>query len=82
MICRNTKTAALLTATLLAGTGAARADFSYTTTRKMTGGAMASLAAGSNQNSKTYFKGQKMRIDNGDIGHDSRFRRPNHYHDQ
>jgi hypothetical protein len=73
MICHSvirhsTTTAALLTAALLAGTGTARADFSYTTTRKMTGGALASLAAGNNQNqnSKTYFKGQKMRTDTGD----------------
>ncbi|MGA2714465.1 MAG: hypothetical protein ABSG41_15265 [Bryobacteraceae bacterium] len=66
MICHSTKTAALLTAALLAGSWTARADFSYTTTRKMTGGSLASLAAGNNQNSKTWFKGQKMRNDNGD----------------
>ena len=68
MICHNMTTAALLTAALLAGAWAARADFSYTTTRKMTGGALATLAAGNNQNqnSKTYFKGQKMRTDTGD----------------
>ena len=67
-ICHNTRTAALLIAASLAGAWTARADFSYTTTRKMTGGAMAALAAGSNQNSKTWFKGQKMRTDTGDTG--------------
>jgi hypothetical protein len=71
MIChsvirRSTTTAALLTAALLVGTGTARADFSYTTTRKATGGAMASFAGGSNQYSKTYYKGQKMRTETGD----------------
>jgi hypothetical protein len=68
MICRSARTASLLIAASLACTWGARADFSYTTTRKMTGGAMASLAAGNNLNSKTYFKGQKMRTDNGDTG--------------
>lgn len=68
MSCRSTRTA-VLTAALLTGTWTARADFSYTTTRKITGGAMASLAAGNNQNqnSKTYFKGQKMRTETGDV---------------
>jgi hypothetical protein len=66
MICRRMKTAGLLTAALLAGTWTARADFSYTTTRKATGGAMASFAGGSNQNSETYYKGQKMRTETGD----------------
>jgi len=48
---------------------AARADFSYTTTRKTTGGAMAAMAgaAGNPTESKIYFKGQKMRTETGDI---------------
>jgi hypothetical protein len=47
---------------------AARADFSYTSTRKTTGGAMAAMAgAAGNSVSKVYFKGQKMRTEDGDV---------------
>jgi hypothetical protein len=45
-------------------TGAAQADFSYKTTRK-TGGAMAAMASRGPQVSTSYFKGQKMKTDNG-----------------
>jgi hypothetical protein len=45
---------------------AARADFSYTTTRKTTGGAMAAMAGGgANGTSKTYLKGQKIKTEDG-----------------
>jgi len=46
---------------------AAFADFSYTTTRKTTGGMMASMggAATAPQTTKQYFKGQKMKTDSG-----------------
>ena len=45
----------------------ARADFSYTTTRKTTGGTMAAMAGNAaNGTSKYYFKGQKMKTDLGD----------------
>jgi hypothetical protein len=47
---------------LVAG-GAARADFSYTMTRKSSGGPMG--AAGGDQATKYYLKGQKMMIDTG-----------------
>jgi hypothetical protein len=60
------KHAVVLTIILFATTLAARADFSYTTTTK-TGGAMAAMAGGvNNPPSKLYFKGQKMKMDNGD----------------
>lgn len=45
---------------------AARADFSYTTTSKPTGGTMAAMAGGTAQTSKLYFKGQKMKSETGD----------------
>ncbi len=60
------KIAFSLTATLLVATFTAHADFSYTTTQKATGGQMAAMAAGQNQNSKFYLKGQKMKTENGD----------------
>ncbi len=60
------KTAVSLTAALLAATFTAHADFSYTTTQKATGGQMAAMAAGTNQNTKFYLKGQKMKTDTGD----------------
>jgi hypothetical protein len=60
------KTAVSLTAALLIATFTAHADFSYTTTQKATGGQMAAMAAGQNQNSKFYLKGQKMKTDTGD----------------
>jgi hypothetical protein len=44
----------------------ARADFSYSTSRKTTGGAMAAMAGGAaNGTSKYYFKGQKLKVDTG-----------------
>jgi hypothetical protein len=47
---------------------AARADFSYTTNRKTTGGTMAAMAGGAaDGTSKTYLKGQKLKSENGDI---------------
>lgn len=58
------KTAAFFTVVLLAGTVAARADFSYTSTSKATGGSMAAMAGNMNTNGKVFFKGQKMRNDN------------------
>jgi hypothetical protein len=60
------RTITLLALTLSFG-AAAHADFSYTTTRKTTGGMMASMggAAGGPQTSKSYFKGQKMKTDSG-----------------
>jgi hypothetical protein len=61
------KAAVLLPLVLVATTFTARADFSYTTTNK-TGGAMAAMAGGVNTPpAKHYFKGQKMKTDNGDI---------------
>src|SRR5580658_1890774 len=57
------KTALLFTVTLLAATWTVRADFSYTTTQKATGGQMAAMAAGTNQSSKFYLKGQKMKTE-------------------
>ena len=59
------KTAVLFTVALFWTTLAARADFSYTTTSKTTGGAMAAMAGGNGQVSKLYFKGQKMKSDSG-----------------
>ncbi|MGD1068908.1 MAG: DUF4412 domain-containing protein [Bryobacteraceae bacterium] len=60
------RTTTLLALTLCLG-AAAHADFSYTTTRKTTGGMMASMAgaAGGPQTSKSYFKGQRMKTDSG-----------------
>jgi Domain of unknown function (DUF4412) len=60
------KNAVSLAAALLVATFTAHADFSYTTTQKATGGQMAAMAAGQNQNSKFYLKGQKMKTENGD----------------
>jgi hypothetical protein len=54
------KTALSLAATLFAATFTAHADFSYSTTQKTTGGQMAAMAAGTNQNSKFYLKGQTI----------------------
>jgi hypothetical protein len=58
------RTTALLALTLSLA-GAAHADFSYTSTRKTTGGMMASMggAATAPQTSKYYFKGQKMKME-------------------
>ena len=55
---------ALVLLTLAAGL-TARADFSYTTTTKSSGGMMGSAA--NNRTAKTYLKGQKMKMDNGDM---------------
>jgi hypothetical protein len=52
---------------LLSTTLAARADFSYTTTSKATGGMAASFGGGGNNPpSRYYFKGRKMKTENGD----------------
>src|SRR5438067_12621928 len=59
------KSGAVLTLTLLIAALCAQADFSYTTTRKTTGGAMAAMAGGASSTapSKYYLKGQKMKVD-------------------
>lgn len=60
------KVAAISAFVLLAVTLSARADFCYTTTNK-TGGAMAAMTGGGTiPPAKLYFKGQKMKTDNGD----------------
>ena len=60
------KAAAFFSFLLISTTLTARADFSYTTTNR-TGGAMAAMAGGVNiPPAKHYFKGQKMKTDNGD----------------
>ncbi|HWE53652.1 MAG TPA: hypothetical protein VG273_27935 [Bryobacteraceae bacterium] len=60
------KTAAFFALLFVIQTGA-RADFSYTTTRKVTGGAMASMAGtAANGVSKISLKGQKMMTQDGD----------------
>ena len=62
------KPAALCTLTALAIACSARGDFSYTTNRKTTGGTMAAMAGGAaDGTSKTYFKGQKLKSETGDI---------------
>ena len=53
----------------LACSFAARADFSYSQTRKSASGMMAGAMGGQNQVTKTYFKGQKMKIDSGPTAH-------------
>jgi Domain of unknown function (DUF4412) len=61
------KTTALLTLTLFATALCAHADFSYTTTRKTTGGVMGAMAgANGNGTTKNSFKGQKMKVEDGD----------------
>lgn len=52
---------------LLWATFAAGADFSYTTTSKVTGGTLVSPGGANNAPSKYYFKGQKMKSDNGEV---------------
>jgi len=43
-------------------------DFSYTTTRKTTGGAMAAMAGtAANVTARVYLKGQKMKVEDGNI---------------
>jgi hypothetical protein len=49
----------------LACTVAAHADFSYTSTRKSTGGMVAGAMANQNPTTKHYLKGQKMKMDMG-----------------
>ncbi len=63
-----TKAAVLGTIALLSMTLAARADFSYTTTSKVTGGSMGAMAgsAGNTQN-KLYFKGQKIKTESVEL---------------
>lgn len=61
------KVAVLFTFAVLSTTLTARADFSYTTTAKTTGGMMASLGGGANTPpSKHYYKGQKMKSETGE----------------
>jgi len=61
------KIAAIFIISLLSTTLATSADFSYTSTRKTTGGAMAAAAGGAVPSStKYYYKGEKMKVDNGD----------------
>jgi len=60
---------ATLFTVVLAASLTASADFSYTTTQKMTGGSMAAMAGtNADRTSKIYFKGQKMMTSTGDIG--------------
>ena len=60
------KTVALFALTLAASL-TANADFSYTTSQKMTGGSMAAMAgAAADRTNKIYFKGQKMMTSSGD----------------
>jgi hypothetical protein len=58
------KTVSLISMALLLQV-AANADFSYSQTRKNTGGMMASAAAGGPQSSKIALKGHKMRTETG-----------------
>jgi len=53
----------------LAAPLAARADFSYTTTARSTGGMMAGVAAagGANRGTRHLLKGDKMKLDHGDF---------------
>jgi hypothetical protein len=61
------KSAAFCALAALSTAVAARADFSYITSRKTTGGTMAAMAGGAADGiSKTYLKGQKLRSDNGE----------------
>src|ERR1700691_5688629 len=61
------KAAVLFTFVLLSTTVAARADFSYTTNSKATGGMAVSLGGGGNNPpSRYYFRGRKMKTENGD----------------
>src|SRR5690349_14367186 len=62
------KTVHLLTLSL-ACTLVARADFSYTQTRKSATGMAAAAVASQNPTTKTFFKGQKMKIDSGNSAH-------------
>src|SRR5260370_7447922 len=60
------RTTVLLTLTIAAAL-TARADFSYTSTTKMSGGMLAGAAGRANGIvSKHYLKGQKMKIDSSD----------------
>ena len=58
--------ATLILFTTLAVSITARADFSYSSTTKSSGGMMGGAAAAANRITKTYLKGQKMKVDNGD----------------
>jgi hypothetical protein len=62
------KTAVIGTIALLSVTLAARADFSYTTSSKVTGGSMGAMAGSAgNAQDKLYFKGQKMKTESADV---------------
>ena len=57
-----------LTTIALAGAACANADFSYATVQKTTGGALAQFAgAAGNRTMKYFLKGQKMKVDMGDV---------------
>ena len=56
---------AQITLLALACSVAAHADFSYTSTRKSTGGMVAGAMANQNPTTKHYLKGQKMKMDMG-----------------
>ena len=56
----------VLLITTLASSLTARADFSYTSTTKMSGGMFAGAAGANGSVSKHFLKGQKMKIDFGD----------------
>jgi len=60
------KTAVLFTVAIFSTTLAARADFSYTTTSRPTGGSMAAMMGGNPTTTKMLFKGQKMKTESGD----------------
>ncbi len=76
------RSAALIGVALAAGLTAS-ADFSYTTTQKMTGGTMAAMAGtGADRTSKLYYKGQKMMTTTGDVSIIMDFGAPDHHHRQ
>src|ERR1700685_123948 len=62
---KNMRINALIAIALLSTALTARADFSYTTTRRTVGGH--SVAGEIYQLSKYYFKGGKMKIERGDV---------------
>jgi len=62
------KTTVLGTIALFSMTLAARADFSYANSGKVTGGSMGAMAAGAgNTQDKVYFKGQKMKSESAEV---------------
>jgi hypothetical protein len=57
-----------LAALAVAAVTCAHADFSYTTTSRTTGGSLAQFAgAAGNRTTKFFLKGQKMKVDSGDV---------------